>query len=309
MASTYIGMGDKGPTPARPTGVTNNDSWVDKVKAEVNGKRKKFYIAGFAGLILFIIIISVAAGSAKKNSSATTASANGNQQSSTPANAIVSQSFDSVTSLAALSPTWTTTYAPCQPGAGKNSLDNTVSFSGTNSLLTNGGANFCDHVFLSSSLAAVTGDLFVRFRIRLSTALPSGHMTFLAMTDSLTGKNVRMGGQSGVFMFNRETDDATLPTLSPTGISLSVTPQANTWYCVEFAFQAVNGKTNLTTWINGNRIEGLSTGNTAIDSGWTTVTSYKLNQDIKFGFEDYGGATVFNTWFDDIVVHSQRIGC
>eukprot|EP00475_Leptophrys_vorax_P041509 TRINITY_DN78267_c0_g1_i1.p1 TRINITY_DN78267_c0_g1~~TRINITY_DN78267_c0_g1_i1.p1 ORF type:complete len:315 (-),score=97.89 TRINITY_DN78267_c0_g1_i1:60-962(-) len=296
------------------TGATGT-TFVDKAKAEFNSKRKPYWIGGFVGLILLIIIIAVAASASKKSGSTTTSSSSsassssGGGTSNTPASAIVSQSFDATTSLAALSPTWTTVFPSCNSGVGTNALDNTVSFSGTSSLKTTGGSTFCDHIFLSTSLASVTGDLFVRFRIRLSAAIGSGHVTFLAMTDSLTGKNVRMGGQSGVFMFNREVDDQTLPILSPTGIGLSVSPQANTWYCFEFAFQYVNGKTNLTTWINGNRIDGLSTGNTAIDANWTPVTKYSLNQDLKLGFEDYGSGTAVVTWFDDVVVSSSRIGC
>jgi hypothetical protein len=56
------------------------------------------------------------------------------------------------------------------------------------------------------------------------------------MPDSAQGakKHLRIGGQSKILMYNRETDDATLPDLSPQGIAASKPLPTNAWTCFEY---------------------------------------------------------------------------
>eukprot|EP00475_Leptophrys_vorax_P027353 TRINITY_DN3901_c0_g1_i1.p1 TRINITY_DN3901_c0_g1~~TRINITY_DN3901_c0_g1_i1.p1 ORF type:complete len:399 (-),score=98.92 TRINITY_DN3901_c0_g1_i1:36-1232(-) len=220
---------------------------------------------------------------------------------------VLAQNFDSVSSVSSLSPTWNLVYPDCS-GQSTASIDKSVSVSSPNSLLVAGINGYCNHIFLASDLSSlISGDLYVRFNIRFSQPLGSGHVSFVTVKDSVSGKNLRMGGQAGIMMWNRESDDATLPNLSPQGIALSFSPAVNTWYCMEFALANSGGKTILTTWANGVRVDGMSVGNTVADSQWTKINSYKP-LDLKVGFEGYSGSST-NIWYDDIQVSASRIGC
>lgn len=60
-----------------------------------------------------------------------------------------------------------------------------------------------------------------------------------------------MGGQSQILMWNRQIDDATLPALSPAGISMSVQPAAASWICIEFKIDEALGA--LDPWYEGKK--------------------------------------------------------
>lgn len=197
-------------------------------------------------------------------------------------------------------------------GSGQLSVDNQQAHSGQQSLRVEGGANYCDHIFLHfGKISELGAKFYIRFYVRLQNAFGNGHVTFLSMTDnSDSGKHFRMGGQSGVFMFNRELSDATLPVLSPTGISMSVSPASNQWYCVEF--QIDEQAKALDTWINSILAAGLLIDQTPtpdIDQQWLSGSPWQPSLiDFNLGWESYG--SMANTvWFDDIAISTQRIGC
>jgi hypothetical protein len=86
---------------------------------------------------------------------------------------------------------WQTTAPDCQ-GTGKASVDTSVAHSSTRSLRVDGGAGYCNHVFAASTrdLSSVGPVVYVRIRVRHTTALPTNHATFLSMPDAgrLTGR-------------------------------------------------------------------------------------------------------------------------
>lgn len=147
----------------------------------------------------------------------------------------------------------------------------------------------------------------MEFYSKATTALTSSHVTFITMTDSTTGKHLRIGGQSNILMYNRESDDATLPNLSPDGIAASTALPTGSFQCLEYHL-GTDG--TIETWLNGNSISGLQAGpNTSnpYASQWGTAYIPKITG-IYFGWESYGGDT--NTfWYDDIAIASSRVGC
>lgn len=196
-------------------------------------------------------------------------------------------------------------------GSGSVEIDAEVAASGSQSLRINGQAGYCNHVFVSptSSIATISDDLWVRFRVRFASELTYDHVTFLAMPDATDGRDVRMGGQSQILMWNKELDDATLPELSPTGIAASVRPTPETWHCVEFHIVGAAG--TLDTYVDGSRIEGLSADGTPtrdLDGQWHRRAWSPSLTDALFGWESYGGAAM-TLWFDDIAIDGARIGC
>ena len=120
------------------------------------------------------------------------------------------------------------------------------------------------------------------------------------------GKHVRIGGQSSILMYNRETDDATLPDLSPQGIESSAALPAGEWQCFEYHLGADG---SIETWLNDEVVEGLTTGEGNANAGqWTAGTTTPEITAVYFGWESYGGDT--NTfWYDDIVISDARVGC
>jgi hypothetical protein len=106
-------------------------------------------------------------------------------------------------------------------------------------------------------------------------------------------------------MYNRESDDATLPDLSPQGVATSQALPTNAWECFEYHL-GTDG--SIETWLNSNAIAGLTTKGNLNDAGWTRSTIIPKITGVYFGWESYGGdANTF--WYDDIAVSSSRIGC
>lgn len=143
-----------------------------------------------------------------------------------------------------------------------------------------------------------------------SKAITDAHVTFITMPDSAqaAGKHLRIGGQSKILMYNHESDDATLPDLSPQGIAASTTLKANTWQCIEYHL-GTDG--TLETWVGGNPVSGLTSKPNAgsdFNGQWKRGNIKPKVSAVYFGWESYGGEA--NTvWYDDIVVDSSRIGC
>ena len=76
----------------------------------------------------------------------------------------------------------------------------------------------------------------MRLFVRLGASARRGSRVVLAMKDAADqNHDLRMGGQDAVLVYNRQSDDATLPVLSPTGVGESVVLAADQWTCLEFA--------------------------------------------------------------------------
>jgi hypothetical protein len=130
------------------------------------------------------------------------------------------------------------------------------------------------------------------------------------MPDSAQGdkKHIRIGGQSKILMYNRESDDATLPDLSPQGIAASTALPSGSWECFEYHL-GTDG--TIETWLNGEAIDGLTItpGVTNPNAGqWQRGTVAPKITGIYFGWESYGG-DVNTFWYDDIAIDSSRVGC
>jgi hypothetical protein len=206
---------------------------------------------------------------------------------------------------------WTVGSVDCS-GAGKLAVDGSQAHSGTHSVRVDGGGGYCDHVFFATSaaVAQVSPQLYARFFVRLGAPLGAGHTTFLAMKDQADGgKDMRMGGQDSVLIYNRQSDDATLPTLSPAGIAASMAPAATTWTCIELYVDETAG--TIETWVDGKQIAGLSENGTPvadISTQWLAHAWKPMLVDFRLGWESYAGQTM-TLWFDDVAIAGARIGC
>jgi hypothetical protein len=191
-------------------------------------------------------------------------------------------------------------------------VDDTQAHSGSRSVRVDGGGGYCDHVWLSSpAITGVGSVVYARFFVRVQTALGNPHVSFLAMRDAADGgKDLRMGGQMGILMYNRESDDATLPELSPTGIALSKALEPLRWTCVELRVD--QGAGTIDTWVDGAAVTGLTVDASStpdVDAQWRRKADWRPSlQDFRLGWESYGGVTQ-TLWFDDVALSSQRLGC
>ena len=203
---------------------------------------------------------------------------------------------------------WSVSYPDCS-GTGSAVIDSSVAHAGAKSLKINGGGGYCNHVFVRA-VPSVGAVRYTRFYLRHTTALPSGHVTFVAMQDANDGnKDLRIGGQNAALQWNRASDDATLPEQSPAGVAMSVPIAVNTWSCVEYLVDGARGYAQ--TWVNGTEVAGLHVDGTPthdVDSQWLAKTWRPSLTDLRLGWESYGGDTD-TLWFDDIAVSSSRIGC
>ncbi|WP_410642773.1 cellulose-binding domain-containing protein [Amycolatopsis sp. lyj-346] len=202
---------------------------------------------------------------------------------------------------------WTVGAANCQ-GTGTVTVDGSIAHSGTRSVKVTGQGGYCNHAFLGTSVTG-SGVLYGRFWVRHTTALPTGHVTFLAMRDSTDGRDLRAGGQNRALQWNRESDDATLPAQSPAGVAQSVPLPTGTWSCFEFRLDGAAGQ--LRTWLGGTEVPGLVVDGVPtpdIDQQWLARTWRPSVTDLRLGWESYAG-DADTLWFDDVAVGSSRIGC
>jgi hypothetical protein len=223
------------------------------------------------------------------------------------------------------------TYAPDCSQGGKVSLDSSTAHSGKNSIRVDGAGGFCGHIFFGTTKVPSSGDLYVRAYMSVRTKCPysplqasnplslhrkasksltDSHVTFITMPDPAQGskKHLRIGGQSKILMYNRESDDATLPDLSPQGIATSQALPTGSWQCFEYKIGADG---SIATWLNGNAIAGLTVGAGASNPNaaqWTRSSIKPRPSAVYFGWESYGGDA--NTlWYDDVAIASSRVGC
>jgi hypothetical protein len=231
-----------------------------------------------------------------------------------PSGVIFCDGFENQTSSVP-SGRWSVYTLDCS-GTGTASIDDTVAHTGTKSAKIVGYDGYCNHVFIRDAndmgLAGPVWD--VRFWVMHTTPLPTGHVTFVAMNDSSENNtDLRFGGQDGALMWNRQADDQTLPDQSPAGVAESTALPVNTWSCVELQVNGSNG--DITTWVNGNQIAGLSENGTPVanvSDQWLAGSGASWRPkltDLKFGWESYGGGGNDTLWFDDIALSTTRIGC
>ncbi len=220
--------------------------------------------------------------------------------------------FETQTLGAVPSGSWQMIYPDCQ-GTGSATVDSAQVHTGSRSIRVDGKTGYCNHVFVgnTANLTSIGPVVYGRMFIRATNPLGTDHITFIAMKDTVDNKNLRFGGQGQVMAWNRESDDATAPSMSPVGISTSVGLPINQWSCLEIKVDGTNGY--LQTWLNGTSISGLTVDGVStadIDAAWISskpVWRPSLS-DIKFGWESYSSGD--NTlWFDDIAFGSSRIGC
>jgi hypothetical protein len=203
--------------------------------------------------------------------------------------------------------------APNVTGTGALVIDDSQHHSGARSVKVTGQGGYSNHIFLTNSdvIGTLGPVVWARFYVRLSDALGDGHVAFLAMTDGADGgKHLRMGGQSKILMWNRESDDATMPALSPAGIAQSEPLPTAQWLCVEFM---VDGRAGLMqSWVDGIEIAGLhldATPTPEIDEQWLRKTNWRpALTDFALGWEAYAGQAM-TLWFDDVALDATRIGC
>ncbi|KAL5420498.1 hypothetical protein PMIN04_006435 [Paraphaeosphaeria minitans] len=201
---------------------------------------------------------------------------------------------------------WPTYALDCSQG-GSVALDTTTAHSGKNSIKVTGAGGYCGHIFVGTTKVPTSGDVYVRTWLKASKALTDAHVSFITMPDSAQGakKHLRIGGQSKILMYNRESDDATLPDLSPNGIAASKALPTGSWQCFEYHLGADG---SIETWLNGEAIAGLTTKNNSNAGQWTRSSIKPKITGVYFGWESYGGDTnTFN--YDDIAIGSTRIGC
>ncbi len=206
---------------------------------------------------------------------------------------------------------WSVVTPNCS-GDGVVQVDETVAHTGTRSVKVTASGGYCNHVFIGHEAAfgALTGPVYGRFYVRFDDELGDGHVTFMAMADSAEAKDLRMGGQNRILMWNRESDDATLPELSPAGVALSTAPAAGAWTCVEFEVDGAAG--TLRTWVDGTEVAGLVVDDTPtpdIDRQWLNAAGWNpVLADFKLGWESYAGQAM-TLWFDDVALAAARIPC
>lgn len=213
--------------------------------------------------------------------------------------------------------TWSVGGPNCFDGTGKAVIDNTQAHSGGRSVRIDPGTSYCGHAFIINQAVASMGPVvYARFYVRLAQVLGDPHVTLVSMHDAIAStsssvQDLRMGGQSSILMWNRSKDDATLPSLSPTGIAASVKLPAATWTCIEFGLDSAMG--TMQTWVNGNLVAGMALDTVQtpdIDASWlgSMPTWVPKVSDLKIGWESYGGST--NTvWIDDVALGTSRVGC
>jgi hypothetical protein len=200
-------------------------------------------------------------------------------------------------------------------GSGTATVTGAQAHTGVKSLEIDGVGTYCNHVFADDTkdmpLAAPTW--YVRFWFKHTAALPTNHTTFLAMNNSADNNtDLRLGAQNGALMWNRQSDDATLPAQSPAGVAQSVVVPTGTWECLEFSVSKTNGQ--IYTWYNGTLVPGLTEDGVPtqdIDAQWLggSGANWRPNlTDLKLGWENYSNGND-TLWFDDVVLSTSRIGC
>ncbi|MEO3814944.1 hypothetical protein ABGB17_38610, partial [Sphaerisporangium sp. B11E5] len=197
-------------------------------------------------------------------------------------------------------------------GTGTATIDTTQAHSGGKSLRVAGGGNYCNHIFVGTTknVSSIGPVVYGRMWIRHTTALPAAHITMITMADAANGnRDLRIGGQNGALQWNRESDDATLPEQSPTGVSLSVPLPTNRWVCLRYQIDTT--RQAMSTYVDDQEVAGLHLDQTPtrdIDSQWLSRTTAPRPATLRLGWESYGSDSD-TIWYDDVALGSSPIAC
>ncbi len=205
---------------------------------------------------------------------------------------------------------WTpTVLSDCMSNAAKPVVDASQHHGGAQSLKVAGTADYCNYAMVGNATAfkALGNVVYGRYFVRFETALPPGHTAFMIFPDTNI-KSLRMGGQNSAFQWNRQADDATLPSQSPAGIALSKVPPVAAWTCLEFMIDQTQGL--ISTWVDDTLVSGLvadATPTADVDMAWGSAYKPALTS-VNIGWQNYGGGAM-NLWFDDFALSATRIHC
>jgi len=133
---------------------------------------------------------------------------------------------------------------------------------------------------------AIGNVVYGRYYVRLETRWPWATRVH-DFPDVMSGHSLRMGGQNYALQWNRQSDDATLPSQSPAGIALSKVPRSARM-CVEFMIDQAQGL--ISTWVDGNLVAGLVADATpTADVDMALGTAYKPSPEgFNIGWQNYG---------------------
>jgi hypothetical protein len=234
--------------------------------------------------------------------------------------------FESTATGQPPSPTrWLLTNPGCS-GRGTVTVDSTHAHSGShavkvvNDFMTGGPPAYCDHVFFTATSPFTSNspqEVYARFFVYLDRAEGMGHVTFASMTDHNNGNNqLRVGFNSGVFIWDRQPPDAYLPELD-TGngainTPVSQAPTSQTWMCVELHLDEAAGTVD--TWIDDTEVPGLAeTGMPVpnISTVWLAAPNAMWKPqitDFSLGWETYvnNASDAMTVWFDAHRLHALK---
>jgi len=199
----------------------------------------------------------------------------------------------------------------CQ-GTGTATIDTSTAHSGGKSLRINGGGGYCNHIFAATTkdVSSIAPVVYGRVWVRHTTALPATHVSMITMADSRDGgKDLRIGGQNGALQWNRESDDATLPEQSPSGVALSAPLPVNRWVCLRFQIDTTQQA--MRTYLDDQEITGLRVDGTPtqdVDAQWLRRSTAPRPTTFRLGWESYAG-DADTLWYDDVALGSSPIGC
>lgn len=189
---------------------------------------------------------------------------------------------------------------------------------GGHSVKVHGGGVWGQHAFVQNkAIASLGSKVYGRFWMRLESGLPQNHTTFAVMYDETDGDDLRIGGQFGYLLWNRQNlkgrgpTDETLPRDKTSANTIML--QSGVWTCVEFAIDGEQG--TLRTWVDGDdskipgvQVDGIPTP--GLDD-WFLETDWHPRKltDLRLGWECYSGDGANTVWFDDVALGTARIGC
>ncbi len=221
-------------------------------------------------------------------------------------------------------------------------IDSSQHHSGTRSMRVAGGDGCGTYAINTTAFPKIGQQIYARFYARFSgdpqgdggvaTANHNGFLSMFSGTAAMvdasnfystyanastadTGQ-LRLGCQSGVLDWNSiiaisagNTEDSTLPDLSPTGTMQSFSPHANEWDCYEFHIDETNN--HIEFWFNGTAVPGLTWDGTVVQSvndQWSTSGPPPLSLQ-TFGLGWLQLSVAETAWYDDVALAGSRIGC
>jgi polyisoprenoid-binding protein YceI len=187
-------------------------------------------------------------------------------------------------------------------------IDNSKSYSGSNSIHFRGGQNPAQIVrTLPSGMQRLHMRAYVNMSKVMGNDAGDNHEHIMGIKKTADANNeVRVGQIKGVLGTNESVFDNIAPKQSQwwSGQQLS----ANKWYCIETAYYADTSYDELYFWVDGKLVHSVTSGNDwnngAAPANWLSDKfTYAM-----FGFHSFSSNTA-DVWMDDIVLSTQPIGC